>query len=285
MNKSIDEVIKEKFTDSKYNIPASYEKRVDKTIKEIEEIIVEDSRKHILYKANRKVAGVAIIVLMLSVVSVSSYAAVNMFQQRMHSKSEKKVEGEYDRDVREDQGDAVTYSGKKLKKQSLAIVAALYDLNENDLKVVSTNLEDESYEFVVRADNIEFSVYYSNENVVERVICTNSNLPAHESGRKLKDLKPELISEKLKKRAEVFSGKEITSQSGYSLINKKGKLAYGTVSYYYQMADGSGCVAVYSTAYHDMYDIYKMDNAKMMKEIIEEKSKKAEENGYTYQRI
>ena len=88
----------------------------------------------------------------------------------------------------------------------------------------------------------------------------------------------------MKESVKAFTGKEIKEQSSYSLVDDKEQLVYGTISYYYQMSDGSGCVAVYSTAYDDLYDIYTIDNAAMIQE-IREKEKKAGEGGYTYQQI
>ena len=67
-------------------------------------------------------------------------------------------------------------------------------------------------------------------------------------------------------------------------MDNKENLAYGTISYYCQMSDGSGCVAVYSTAYDDLYDIYTIDKKTMMQAIKEQKTK-AREKGYTYQEI
>lgn len=379
MNKPIDELIKEKFADSKYNIPASYEKKLNETIKEIENLKIENSPKRVWWLNNKKVVGAAVLVLMLSVVSVSSYAAVNMFQQRMDSLSEKEMEN-YNSDVQKSNVETDTYSreltdreeekmiyfrtqyekkgmfpqneinqvkskedimegvlcfvaeeskfylpertlteeemleiidlqekrdysvqqqnkvknkpDKKdsqmelaLQKQSVTVVAALYNLHESALKFVSSDIEDGSYEFVVKGEDVHFSVYYSKENAVERIVYAKDNLPAHESGVKIEDLKTKSISEKMKKRVEVFTGKEIAEQSCYTLIDRNGKLAYGTVSYYYQMSDGSGCVAVYSTVYHDLYDIYTMDDETKMQEIIKVKRKKAEESGYTYRLI
>ena len=51
------------------------------------------------------------------------------------------------------------------------------------------------------------------------------------------------------------------------------------------MSDGSGCVAVYSTAYQNLYDVYRMDNEKSMQDEIKEKEDKAKGSGYVYRLI
>lgn len=350
MNKSIDELLKEKLYNSKYNIPESFETKLNKTIKEIEDCEVRNNSKRVSRLLANKVAGVAMLVLMLSVVSISSYAAVNMFQHRMVTMPEE-VKENYNSDVQKSNEEADAYSRKltdreeekiirlrkqyekegkfpqkeikqvksneniieqelyfvteeskfylpernlteeemlqiidlqekrdysvrrqnmegdpsgngvsqpnvELEKQSVSVVAKLYNFKENDLEIVSTNTEDACYEVVVKEGDVRFSVYYSEENVVERVVCKKDNLSAHESDVKIKSLKTKSMSEKVKKNVKVFTGKQIDVQSSYGLVGDNEQLAYGTVSYYYKMSDGSGCVAVYSTAYDDLYDIY-----------------------------
>ena len=186
--------------------------------------------------------------------------------------------------VASDKSDKNVKSNVKLENQSIEVVTKLYNLNEKNLKIVSTDLVDDCYVYVIKGDNVSYSVYYSKEEEVERVILKKDNLLAHQSGKKLKTLNIKLVSEILKKKAEVLSGKKVDSYSIYSLIDDKENLASGTVSYYYQMADGSGCVAVYSIVYQDMYDIYLINNSTMLQE-IEEKIKKAKGSGYTYQLI
>ncbi|MCI9419409.1 MAG: helix-turn-helix transcriptional regulator [Eubacterium sp.] len=66
------------------------------------------------------------------------------------------------------------------------------------------------------------------------------------------------ISKKMRKRVEVFTGKKMDTQSSYGMMEDSGELAHGTISFYHQMMDGSVCVAVYSTAYDDLYDMYKL---------------------------
>lgn len=378
MNKSIDELIREKLTSSEYDIPESFEEKLNKTIKEIEGRNVRSSSKRVSWLAANKAASVAIFVLILSAVSISSYAAVDLFRERM-SEIPEKVQENYNNDVQKSNVEEDAFSRKLtdseekkildlrkqyeengrfprneirqvksnentaadelyfvageskfylpertlteeemleiidlqekrdysvrqqnmstdssdknisepnagLEEQSVSVVANLYNLKEDDLELASTNTEDQCHEVVTKERNAQFWVYYSEENMIERIIYKKDNLPAHKSGVKTKSLKPELISEKMKKSVEVFTGKEIDTQNSYSLIDDNEQLVYGTVCYYFQMANGSGCVAVYSTAYDDLYDIYTIDKKTMMQAIKEQKTK-AREKGYTYQEI
>lgn len=377
MSKSIDELLREKLTGTEYNIPESFDGRLNETINEIENCEIRQGSKLVMSLLANKVAGVAILVMVLSVISISSYAAVNLFQARMNAMPEK-VREKYNNDVQKSSVEADVYSrnltdseekrimnlrkqyqkegkfpkkeikqiknsenmgkdelyfvaeeskfylpdrtlseeemleiidlqekrdysvqkknatsdksdkeikrNEKLEKQSIEVVAKLYNLKEKVLKIVSTDLVDDCYVYTIREDNTSYSVYCSKEDEVERVILKKDNLSAHRSSVKRKTLKTKKISEQLKEKAEVFTGKKIESYSAYCLIDDQENLAYGTVSYYYQMSDGSGCVAVYSMAYHDLYDLYTINNAAMVQE-IQEKIKKAKGSGYTYQLV
>lgn len=374
MSKFIDGLLKERLTGTEYSVPQSFEKKLNDTIHEIENCEVRKGSKRFWRLSANKVAGLALFVLMLSVISISSYAAVNLFQDRMSAMPEKETE-DYNKDVQKSSLDADAYSRKltdieeermiklrkqyekegkfpqkeikqlkkneaavkeglyfvaeeskfylpdrtlseeelleiidlqekrdysvqqqnaagdktdkeikkngKLEKQSIEIVKKLYNLHEKELKIVSTELVDGCYIYVIKGDDISLSVYYSKEDVAERVSLKKNNSSAHQSDIKLKSVKTKLISEKLKERVEIFSGKKIDSGSLYCLVDNKENLAYGTVSYYCQMSDGSGCVAVYSMAYHDLYDMYMIDHAAMVQE-IKEKTKKAKAGGYHY---
>lgn len=374
MDKFIDELLRERLTGTEYNVPESLDEKLNDTIHEIEKCDVKKGSKRFLWLSTNKVAGFALFVLMLSVISISSYAAVNLFRDRMSAMPEK-VRQDYNNDVQKSSLEADAYSRKlthseeermiklrkqyekegrfpekeikqfkdnegmvedglyfvveeskfylpdrimseeelleiidlqekrdysvqqqnaagdktdkeikkngKLEKQSIEIVKKLYNLHEKELKIVSTELVDGCYIYVIKGDDISLSVYYSKEDVAERVSLKKDNSSAHQSDIKLKSVKTKLISEKLKERVEIFSGKKIDSGSLYCLVDNKENLAYGTVSYYCQMSDGSGCVAVYSMAYHDLYDMYMIDHAAMVQE-IKEKTKKAKAGGYHY---
>lgn len=378
MNKSIDEWLRDQLTSGKYNIPESFERKSDETIKKLEHREAGSGPERVSRPTVTKAAGVVVLVMMLSVVSISSYATVNMFRDRMSTIPEK-VRENYNDDVQKSDREADAYSRKltgreeekiillrkqyeeegrfpqneikqvqrnedvvkqelyfvteesrfylpertlteeeilqiidlqekredsvrrqnseegradksvsqpcgELEKQSVSAVAKLYNVNESDLEIVSANIEDVCYEVLVKGESARFSVYYSMERGIERVVCKKDNLSAHEFGVVITSLKMESISKKMKESVKVFTGKEIEEQSSYSLVDDKEQLVYGTVSYYYQMSDGKGCVAVYSTSYDDLYDIYTVDKAAMMQQ-IRDKAERAGESGYTYQEI
>ncbi|MCH5266493.1 MAG: hypothetical protein J1F02_11375 [Lachnospiraceae bacterium] len=380
MNHSMDELIKEKFAGSEYDIPASFDEKFDKTVEEIKNSKIENDSRHIFFwLANHKAAAVVILVLILSMSSVTSYAVVNMFQQRMNAMPESEIE-KYNKDVQESHAEADAYSRKltdseeekifNLRKQyekdgkfpdkditqveryedvtegelcfvteeskfylpernlseeemleiidlqekrdysvqqqnsekdiledadnkaidelqttAIAAVKSLYNLDEKDCELVSSHKEDDCYEFEIKENNTSFFAYCSKDGTVERILCAKENLPAHESDVEIETAKIKSISKKIKKQVETFSGKEIESQSIYCLMDSNGKLAYGTISYYHQMSDGSGCVAVYSTAYNDLYDIYIMNDKKSMKEEIESKIKQSKKYGCIYKLV
>lgn len=170
----------------------------------------------------------------------------------------------------------------RLEQQSMEAVAGLYNLKKNELEVVSTQLTDDCYEYTIKGQKNLFSVYCTKENGVDRIVLKKDHLSAHQSEVKRESLKTKRISKKLEKRVEIFSGKKMDSQSVYSLCDRE-FLVTGTVSYYYQMKDGSGCVAVYSTAYQDLYDIYLMHDVELMQEEIRQKIERAKDSGYRYQ--
>ncbi len=376
MNKSIDEMLREKLTGT-CNVPESFERKINETIHDIENCEIRKSSGHGSWLSMNKVACV-VLLLMLSVITVTSYAAVNLFQDRMNAMPEE-VREKYNNDVQESNAEADAYSRKltdseeekmmnlrkqyekegrfpqkeieqvkssedivkselyfvaeeskfylpdrtlsdeemleiidlqekrdysvqqqnlagdesdrevkanaRLEERSIEVVTELYNMDEGDLEIVSSDVEDGCYVYEIKGENVLFSVYCSGENEIERVILKKGNLPAHQSGVKSKGLKIKPISKRLKKQAEVFTGKKAESQSIYSLVDDRGNLAYGTVSCYNQMADGSGCVAVYSSAYQDLYDIYTIDDVTMMQKFIREKKQAAKKNGYTYKSL
>ena len=150
MNKSIDELLKDKLVSSKYNIPESFERKLNKTIKEIEDCEVRNSSKRVSWLLANKVASVAILVLMLSVVSISSYAAVNMFQDRMATMPEK-VKENYNNDVQKSNVEADAYSRK------------LTDSEEE--KIISLRKQ---YEKEGKFPQKEIKQVKSNENIIEQ---------------------------------------------------------------------------------------------------------------------
>ncbi len=376
MNKSIDEMLREKLAGT-CNAPESFERKLNETIHDIENCEVKKSSGHGSWLSMNKVACV-VFLLMLSVISVTSYAAVNLFRDRMSAMPEE-VREKYNHDVQESNAEADAYSRKlteseeekmvslrkqyekegrfpqkeieqvkssedivkselyfvaeeskfylpertlsdeemleiidlqekrdysvqqqnltgdgsdrevktdvRLEERSIGVVTELYNMDEGDLEIVTADVEDGCYVYEIKGEDVLFSVYFSEENETERVILKKGNLPAHQSGVKGDELKIRQIAKKMKRQAEVFTGKKAEAQSIYSLVDDRENLAYGTVSCYNQMADGSGCVAVYSSAYQDLYDIYAIDDVTMMQKIIREKKQAAKKNGYIYKSL
>lgn len=379
MNEIVDKRIKDIFSGQEYRIPESYERKVDETIREIQDRSLEGSRSHRFWLADHKAAGAAIFILFLSVISVTSYAAINMFQKRMSSMPENVIE-KYDQDVQKSDAEADTFSreltaseeerlaalrkqyeekgvfpekeikqverkeeitegvvcfaieeskfylpertlseeelleiidlqekrdfsvqkenstgesdGKgdypvmdaEWKETSLDIVGKLYGNDKDERKVIFSGRSDDVYEYTVQGKNNSFCVYFSGKDMPDRVMYAKDGLPAHQAGVKINESEIRSLSRKMKKRVKLFTGKEIDSESIYCQVDDSGKLSQGTVSYYYQMKDGSGCVAVYSAAYKDLYDIYTVDGKQMEKQ-IKHKTESAERNGYRYRLI
>ena len=132
MNKSIDELIKVKFATGTFDIPESYERKFEDTIKRINNGKVENHRSPFLWLANHKVAGVAILVMMLSVVSISSYAAVDMYQKRMNAMPDEVIEN-YNNDVQNSSVDVDTYSRELMESEEEKMVSLRKQYEENGL--------------------------------------------------------------------------------------------------------------------------------------------------------
>ena len=382
MKKSMDEWLREGLTDREYQIPHSYEKKLEQTIKEIE-------NRKVIHRAGRfsrfavnKAAGVVIFVFLLSAVSISSYAAVNLFRDRMSSMSETErqnynsdiqnckvdedvlsreltlgereqiavlreqyenegkfpqkeirqmktnegtvadelyfvadeskfylperamteeemlqlidlqekrdysVRQQNEAEISEDQkGQDAGEPDAWLERRSVETVAKLYEIAEPELEIVSNNVKDRCYEVAQKDSGSRFFVYYSEDHAIERIIYKKKGVSAHQSGVQSESLHIKRISKKMRKRAEVFTGKEMDTQSSYSMMEDSGELAHGTISFYHQMMDGSVCVAVYSTAYDDLYDMYKLDDMKEARQQIRDKKRAVGERGGRYQEI
>ena len=375
MSEKIDKLLREELTGQEYRIPESFDKKVNDTIRKIENSSTGNRSKPIFRWADHKAAAVMILVLGLSVVSVTSYGAVNLFQKRMQAMPEKVIE-KYNQDVQNSNAEADLYSRKLTKEEeekivtlrkqyeengvfpeneisqvedaeeirdevcfvtkeskfylpertlseeellqiidlqekrdyslqqknsageeeqqtlneecsetSIDIVSRLYELDKKELKYISADKEDDVYEYLIQGKDTSYYVYYSDENVADRVMCARKELPAHQTGIKMKKTEIRSLSESIKKQVEVFTDKKIDTENIYCQVDDNGKLVQGTVSYYYQMRDGSGCVAVYSAAYKDIYDIYILEDEKEMKKNIERKVEKAKKNGYQYRAV
>lgn len=382
MNRSMDEWLKKTLTDSEYQVPKSYEKKLDQTIKEIQNSKVIHRAGRFSRFAVNKAAGAVLIVFLLSAVSISSFAAVNLFRDRMSSMSEierqnynsdiqnckvdedvlsreltleereqiavlreqYEKEGKFpqkeirqmktnegtvadelyfvadeskfylpdramteeemlqmidlqekrdysvrqqnEAEISEDQkGQGAGGQDAWLERRSVETVAKLYELAEPELEIVSNSVKDHCYEVAQKEGGSRFFVYYTKDHAIERVVYKKKDVSAHQSGVQSESLHIKRISKKMKKRAEVFTGKEMDTQSSYGMMEDSGELAHGTISFYHQMMDGSVCVAVYSTAYDDLYDMYKLDDMKEARQQIRDKKRAVGERGVRYQEI
>lgn len=177
------------------------------------------------------------------------------------------------------------YMVYELKKQSVEDVAALFGIDTNALRYVTLKQTDNSTEYVIKGEDTIYSVYYLDDNIKYRVVSTKENMSSYYTGVKLEKLNINSVMKKINKQAEMFTNKHIESQEAYSMINDNGELAFCTVSIYYRMTDGSGCVAVYNSAYKDLYDIYIVKDANKLNDMIKQKKDNAKKNGNTYKLI
>lgn len=393
MNNKYDEFIRKKLQENEYSIPDSFNKKFEETVAKIADTTTDQNEKshneikRSIYNFSRlstnKLARIAILAAALVVGSVSTYAAVNMYQQRMEAIPEKMAEKYYDdvqqnkfisadafsrqlsesekglminlRNQYEEQGlfpqneikqfensaevvdgelcfvseeskyylpertlseeeileiidlqekrdysvrlknkdekkeenqesdNTDIFMAADLQKQSAEVVAALFALEENELESISSKKSDDSMKYIIKGEDALYSVDYYNDNTPYRVRCEKDNVPAHDMGIKLEKVNIKTISKKMKKKTEIFTNKNIDAQEAYSMINENDELAYGTVSIFYQMADGSGCVAVYSSAYKDLCEIYTVKDAGVFKDIIRQKKENAKKSGNKYQ--
>lgn len=395
MNNKYDEIIRKKLQENEYSIPDSFNKKFEETVAKLTDTTTDQNEKShngikssILHICNftrsstNKMARIAILAAALAVGSVSTYAAVNMYQQRMEAIPEKMAE-KYNDDIQqnnrisadafsrqlsesekelmislrnqyEEQGlfpqneikqfennaevvdgelcfvseeskyylpdrtlseeemleiidlqekrdysvrqknkdeekeenqkpdNTDTFIAADSQKQSAEVVAALFALDENELKSISSQKNDDSIKYIIRGEDTLYSVDYSNDNTPYRVRYEKDNMPEHDTGVKLEKVNIKSISKKMKKKTEIFTNKNIDAWEAYSMINENDELAYGTVSIFYQMADGSGCVAVYSMAYEELYEIYTVKDAGVFKDIIKQKKGNAKKSGNEY---
>ena len=108
------------------------------------------------------------------------------------------------------------------------------------------------------------------------------NLPAHSLNVKLKKKVKKSMMKSLEAKVKAFTGANIEKTQAYGLMNDRKELAYGTISCYCEMSDGRACVAVYSMAYQNVYEIYILENASQMQKEIKRKQKQAKEAGQVY---
>lgn len=171
------------------------------------------------------------------------------------------------------------------RQEAISAVSNVYGIKKQNLKAESIKKQDDFSEFTVVDDNShQYTVVYSSESEVEQIRYSEKGISSHKKDVSLKNQDLTQIYEKIEKRVKKFTSKEISSSETYALMSKKDQLAYGTITVYCEMGDQSGCVAVYSTVYDEVCELYTND-IKSIKDEIAAKIKSAEKNQYTYENL
>ena len=154
MKKSMDEWLREGLTDREYQIPHSYEKKLEQTIKEIENSKVIHRAGCFSRFAVNKAAGVVIFVFLLSAVSISSYAAVNLFRDRMSSMSEIERQN-YNNDIQNCKVDEDVLS-RELTVEDRERIAVLREQYEKEGKFPQKEIQQMKRNEGIVADELHF---------------------------------------------------------------------------------------------------------------------------------
>lgn len=112
-----------------------------------------------------------------------------------------------------------------------------------------------------------------------------AGIPVHSYVNKLNKKDIDEINKCVSERVSLFTKQDIEKMELYYLSDKDNNLVSGTVSAYCYMTDGKGCVAVYSLAYNNIYDIYVLDNSDDIKDMVKQKKKSAQSNENEYVKI
>lgn len=376
-----DEKIRKKFEESAYIVPSSYEKKTKDTIEQIQKKNVKEIQmrgKH--WWLEKKLAGAVILLVAVSLLSISSYAAVNLLRERLRVMPEDVVK-HYNDDVQNSSADADSFSRElsekeeermaklrvayeekgrfpqktileitegevvqkemlcfepseskfylptreltdeellqiidiqekreysvqqqskqaeketkstvKISKQqeedyALKAVQSLYGREKTEFEKISVTKQEELDEVVMQGKKEAFTVFITEENLVERVMYSVDGSSAHQTDVDFSEAQMREVSTVMQKKVSTFTGKTIRSEKIYYQANEEGKLAFGTVGYYYKLADGSGCVAIYSTNYGEMYDIYVMDDYHSIEKEIKRKKERAKKQGWSMRKV
>ena len=168
-----------------------------------------------------------------------------------------------------------------LEVSAKAIIHKVYEMEEGSLALTEMNLlDDGETELLFDAGDFLFSVYFSDSDVPERILLSKKDMDAHKNDVEIEKLSWEALSKQVDQRVQLFTGETICRKSAYSLMNGK-KSAKGTISFYCELSDGTGCVAVYSMALKEVYDIYTESLDSMKKDIADRKDR-AGDAGYSY---
>lgn len=111
----------EELSEDEFNVPEGYEIKISETIQKIQnsEEVKMDKKTH--WISNHKVAGVLLVLGVLSVLSGTSYATVNRFRERMNELPKQKVE-KYHSDVQNSKVDADGYSRELTREEEKRFV-------------------------------------------------------------------------------------------------------------------------------------------------------------------
>ena len=371
MDELFERKLTEKLSEEEVHIPESYEKKIRETIEKIQnsEEVKMDKRTH--WIGNHKVAGVLLVLGVLSVISGSSYATVNRFRERMNELPKQKVE-KYNLDVQNSKVDAdgfsreltkeeeerflylrkqyetkgvfpqkeitevenqklvirdtvcfvpkeskfylpqrtlsdeeileiidlqekrdyslqkqnkrehIEVSDDSISKKAVTAVENVYGVKSDEIKIVSSERDGADSIMNLKNKETQFLVSCSGKGVVEGITMGKENLPAHSLNVKLKKKVKKSMMKSLEAKVKAFTGANIEKTQAYGLMNDRKELAYGTISCYCEMSDGRACVAVYSMAYQNVYEIYILENASQMQKEIKRKQKQAKEAGQVY---
>lgn len=159
-------------------------------------------------------------------------------------------------------------------------VAKLYNINH--LKVdKTTKLDSNGYEVDLSDRDNNYTVLLTEHKDVEQMDFTRSTKSSHSPNVSINKVKKSKIIDMVKEKVTDYTGKSVTDIKGYAISDGK-KMVYGTVSYYITLSDGTGCVAVYSVSYGDIYEMQLYDNARVLENIIREKKRQTKKMGYKY---
>lgn len=164
----------------------------------------------------------------------------------------------------------------------LKIIEDTFNIAVSDLNRDSISKNDEDTEIVFSSNDRTYSVYQSSAHI-DRILVSLYDIPAHKNNVKINKKSLNTIKDNAKKQVEKFTNQQVKQIKMYSLMNED-KLLKGTISIYCQLIDGSGCVAVYSLNYKNIYDIY-LEDIDSIKKDLDDKIVKAKTSGYLYKKI
>ena len=187
MKKSVDEWLREGLTDREYQVPHSYEKKLEQTIKEMENSRVIHRAGRFSRFAVNKAAGAVLIVILLSAVSISSYAAVNLFRDRMSSMSETERQN-YNSDIQNCKVDEDVFSRELTLEEceQIAVLREQYEKEgkfpQKEIRQMKTNEGTVADELYFVADESKFYLperAMTEEEMLQMIAVSYTHLRAH----------------------------------------------------------------------------------------------------------